>query len=197
MKKIFTALAVAGLALTATAQAQTADSKLEWATRAIALQQGPELDRLIGQLAESSSQDVVQSWGTTLRANVPEAQLEKAAESLNVELKKYNDDVSKIIKTKVNKVSADSLIPAYMERFSIDELKQLVAFFDSSTVKKYQAATPALGNIFVNQLILETRSEVAARAKQFDESATKIVGNVAKLPATATAPYKNKPAVNK
>jgi hypothetical protein len=197
MKKIFTALAVAGLALTATAQVQTADSKLEWATRAIALQQGPELDRLIGQLAESSSQDVVQSWGTRLRANVPEAQLEKAAESLNVELKKYNDDVSKIIKTKVNKVSADSLIPAYMERFSIDELKQLVAFFDSSTVKKYQAATPALGNIFVNQLILETRSEVAARAKQFDESATKIVGNVAKLPATTIAPYKNNPAVNK
>jgi len=197
MKKLFTTLAFAGLALTATAQAQTTDSKLDWATRAVALQQGPELDRLIGQLAESSSQDVVQSWGVKLRANVPETQLEKAAESLNVELKKYNDDVSKIIKNKVNKASTDSLIPAYMERFSLDELKQLVAFFESPAAKKYQAAAPALGSIFVNQLIMETRADVAARAMQFDESATKIVGTAPKAPAAAPTPGKSKPAAKK
>ena len=154
MKKLLAVLAFAGLALSVAVQAQTTDSKLEWATKAVALQQGPELDRLIGQLAESSSQDVVQNWGVKMRANVPEAQLEKAAESLNLELKKYNDDISKIIKNKVNKASADSLIPVYMERFSLDELKQLVAFFESPAVKKYQAAAPALGNVFVNQLIM-------------------------------------------
>ena len=197
MKKLLAALVFAGLALTAIAQAQTADSKLEWATKAVALQQGPELDRLIVQLAEASSQDVVQSWGVKLRANVPEAQLEKAAESLNAELKKYNDDVSKIIKNKVNKASADSLTPAYMERFSLDELKQLVAFFESPVVKKYQATAPALGNIFVNQLIMEARADVAARAKQFDEAATKIVGTAPKAPAAAVVPDKSKPAAKK
>jgi len=196
MKKLFAALALAGLALSMTAHAQNADSKLEWATKAVALQQGPELDRLIGQLAESSSQDVVQSWGVKLRANVPETRMEKAAESLNVELKKYNDDVLKIIRNKVNKASADSLIPAYIERFSLDELKQLVAFFESPAVKKYQATAPALGSIFVNQLIMETRADVAARAKQFDEAATKIVGTAPRAPAAA-APEKSKPAVKK
>ena len=200
MKKFLTALTFAGLALSATAQAQTADSKLEWATKAVALQQGPELDRLIGQLAESSSQDLVQSWGAKLRADVPKAQVEKAAESLNVELKKYNDDVSKIIKNKVNKASADSLIPVYMERFSLDELKQLVAFFESPAVKKYQASAPELGNVFINQLIMETRADVSARAKTFDDAATKIVGSALKAPAAAPAaagPDKSKPAAKK
>ena len=196
MKNLLAVLAFAGLALSVTVQAQTADSKLEWATKAVALQQGPELDRLIGQLAESSSQDVVQSWGVKMRANVPDAQLEKAAQSLNVELKKYNDDVSKIIKSKVNKASADSLIPVYMERFSLDELKQLVAFFESPAVKKYQAAAPALGNAFVNQLIMETRADVAVRARQFDDSALKIVGTTPKA-AAANAPDKSKPAAKK
>lgn len=196
MKKLFAALAFAGLAFSVTVHAQNADSKLEWATKAVALQQGPELDRLIGQLAESSSQDVVQSWGVKLRANVPETRQEKAAESLNVELQKYNNDVSKIIKNKVSKASADSLISAYIERFSLDELKQLVAFFESPAVKKYQAAAPALGSIFVNQLVMETRADVAARAKQFDEAATKIVGTLPGAPAAAT-PDKNKPAVKK
>ena len=201
MRKLFITLAFAALALSVTAQAQTGDNKLNWATKAVALQQGPELERMIGQLAESSSQDLVQSWGVKLRADVPKAQIEKAAENLNVELKRYNDDASKIIKNKVNKASADSLIPVYMERFSLDELKQLVAFFESPSVKKYQLAAPELGNVFVNQLIMETRADVRARAKIFDEAATKIVGSAPKAPAPAAtapaAPDKSKPAAKK
>lgn len=200
MKKLMTALAFAGLTLSITAQAQVSNSKLEWATKAVALQQGPELDRLIGQLAESASQDVVKTWGIKLRTDVPKAQVEKTAENLNVELKKYNDDVAKIIKDKVNKVSADSLIPVYMERFSLEELKQLVAFFESAAVKKYQAIAPELGGVFVNQLIMETRADVMARAKLFDEAATKIVGAPLTVPtanAISAAPGKSKPAAKK
>ncbi len=196
MKKLLITIAFASLAISSTLHAQTTDSKLEWATKVVTLQQGPELDRLIGQLAESSSQDVVQSWGVKLRANVPETQLEKAVESLNLELKKYNDDISKIIKAKVAKASADSLVPAYMERFSLEELKQLVAFFESPAVKKYQATAPALGNVFVNQLVMETRNDVTTRAVQFNEAATKIVGTTPKAPADI-APEKSKPAAKK
>lgn len=196
MKKLLTSLAISALALSGAAQAQTADPKLEWATKAVALQQGPELERLVSQLAESSSQDIVQSWGVKLRTDVPKEKVEQTAQSLNAELKKYNDDVTKIISSKVNKASADSLIPVYMARFSLDELKQLVAFFESPAVKKYQAAAPELGNVFVNQLIMETRSDVNARAKQFDDAATKIVGTTPKASA-ATAPDKSKPAAKK
>lgn len=199
MKKLLTALGIAGLVFSITAQAQTADSKLEWATKAVALQQGPELDRLIGQLADSSTQELVQSWGAKLSADVPKAQVEKAAESLNLELKKYRDEVSKIIQDKVNKASADSLIPVYMERFSLEELKQLVVFFESSAVKKYQATAPELGNIFINHLIVETRTDVFARAKIFDDAATKIASASPKVPTAAAAavPDKNKPVVKK
>ena len=196
MKKLLTSLAISALALSGAAQAQTADPKLEWATKAVALQQGPELERLVSQLAESSSQDIVQSWGVKLRTDVPKEKVEQTAQSLNAELKKYNDDVTKIISSKVNKASADSLIPVYMARFSLDELKQLVAFFESPAVKKYQAAAPELGNVFVNQLIMETRSDVNARAKQFDDAATKIVGTTPKASA-ATVPDKSKPAAKK
>ena len=196
MKKLLTSVAFLALTLSGTAQAQTIDPKLEWATKAVALQQGPELERLVSQLAESSSQNIVQSWGVKLRSDVPKDRVEQTAQSLNAELKKYNDDVTKIISGKVNKASADSLIPVYMARFSLDELKQLVAFFESPAVKKYQTAAPELGNVFVNQLIIETRGDVSARAKQFDDAAAKIVGSAPKAPA-ATAPDRSKPAAKK
>jgi hypothetical protein len=193
MKKLLSVIVLTAMAIAVTAQAQAPDPKLEWATKAVALQQGPELERLVSQLADSASQDVVQSWGVKLRNDVPKEKLDQTAQSLNGELKKYYDDVSKIISNKVNKASADSLIPAYMARFTLDELKQLVAFFESPTVKKYQAAAPELGNVFVNQLIMETRADVSARAKLFDDAAVKIVGAAPKSPAAAPG----KPAAKK
>ena len=193
MKKLLTAIALSSVVVLSPVNAQTADPKLEWATKAVALQQGPELERLVNQLADSAAQDVLQAWAPKLQANVSKEKMEQARESLNSELKKYFDDVYKSINSKTTKVSTDALVPAYMQRFSLEELKQLVGFFESAAVKKYQAAAPELGNVFVQQLVEATRADVVARGKQFDDAAVKIVGNA---PAGAS-PEKSKPAPKK
>ncbi len=187
------------MAFSAAVHAQTADPKLEWATKVVALQQGPELERLVGQLADSATQDILQNWGPKLQSNVPPAKMAQAKEGLNTELKKYFDDVSKTINSKVSQVSSSALIPAYMERFSLDELKQLVAFFESPAIKKYQSAAPELGSLFVKQLIQETNADVIARTRQFDDAATKIVGGAPanKAPAAAPNADKSKPPAKK
>lgn len=200
MKKLIVTFAIASLALSTAVHAQTADPKLEWATKAVTLQQGPELERLVGQLADSATQDILQNWGPKLQSDVAPAKMEQAKEGLNAELKKYFDDVSTTINNKVGKVSSNALIPAYMERFSLDELKQLVAFFESPAIKKYQSAAPELGSLFVKQLIDETRADVATRTRQFDDAATKIIGSApaARTPATRPAATdKSKPPVKK
>lgn len=197
MKILLSGIVIASVTVFSTvhtpALAQTADPKLEWATKAVALQQGPELERLVNQLADSAAQDVLQAWSPKLQSNVSKEKMEQARESLNTELKKYFDDVSKSITAKTAKVSTDALIPLYMQKFSLEELKQLVGFFESPAVKKYQAAAPELGNAFVQQLIEATRADVTARGKLFDEAATKIVGTG---PA-ANQPGKSKPAPKK
>jgi hypothetical protein len=199
MKKLLTALAIA-LAFSSAAHAQTADPKLEWATKVVALQQGPELQRLVSQLADSATQEVLQNWGPKLEANVPKARQQQATDELNAELKKCFDDISKAISDKVAKTSSETLVPAYMDRFSIDELKQLAAFFESPAIKKYQAAAPELGNIFVKQLIETTRADVTTRVNQFDGTAARIIGVA---PASKAAPAasgpsdKSKPAAKK
>ena len=188
MRKILTIFVVASFAFVLTARAQTTDTKLDWANKAVAIQQSLALELLAKQLADGATQDVLQNWGPKLQSGVAPAKMEQAKNSLNVELKKYFDDVSKTIDAKLNKASAAALVPAYMERFSLDELKQLVAFFESSTIKKYQAVAPELGNIFIKQLIEETRADVAARTKQFDDAATKIIGTSPSSKAPTTTP---------
>jgi len=189
MNKALTALVFAACTFSSGIQAQSADPKLEWATRLVALQQGPDLDSLVDQLATSASQDVISSWEPRLELITPQAKQAKAAEQINAEIVKFASDANKIIASKVAQVSRDALVPAYMERFTLDELKQLTAFFESPAVKKYKAATPALVNVFVQKLVETSRTEIQARAKQFDEAAGKIAGPLpaAKPPATAPA----------
>ena len=183
MKKIIYSLAIAGTVFSVAALAQSVDPKIELATKVVALQQGPELDRLVQQLSGGATQELIASWGPKLEASVPKAKQQKASEDLNVELKKYSDDTSKLIGKHVSKVSSETLVPTYAEKFTLEELKQIAAFFESPAIKKYQSTAPELGNIFVQKLIEASRPEVMARAKQFDEAAVKIVGS-SPTPAT-------------
>jgi hypothetical protein len=188
MKKLITSLALAGLACTTAFQAHAADPKTDLAAKVVRLQQGPELDRLVSQLAGGSTQELIANWGPKLEANVPKANQQKASEALNAELKKYSDDATKLISKQVSKVSTDVLVPAYAERFTLEELQQIAAFFESPAIKKYQSNSPELGNLFVQKLIESSRADVLARAKQFDDAALKIVGT------TAAAPKSSQPA---
>ncbi|MDP1742090.1 MAG: DUF2059 domain-containing protein [Polaromonas sp.] len=187
MNKTLTTLLLAACTFSSGLQAQPADPKLEWATRLVALQQGPDLDSLVEQLATSASQDLIGSWEPRLEIITPAAKQAKVAEEINAEIIKFATDANKIIASKVAQVSRDALVPAYMDRFTLDELKQLTAFFESPAVKKYKATTPALVNVFVQKLIESSRGEIQTRAKQFDEVAGKIAGPLpAAKPPVAT-----------
>ncbi len=192
MKKLIVTLAatLAFGSLSGAALAQAANAKTELAAKVVALQQGPELDRLVAQLAGTTTQQLIANWGPKLETNVPKARQEKASEELNAELKKYADDVNQLIGKQVKQVSTDVLVPAYAERFTQEELQQLATFFQSPAIKKYQAAAPELGNVFVQKLIDATRVDVVGRAKQFDDAALKIVGNSMPAEPKASKPAK-------
>jgi hypothetical protein len=198
MKRLFTAIALATLGFSAWAQTAStpavtptapasqapfaADPKLEWATKVVALQQGPDMDRLVANLAGGTTQDMINNWQPRMLASVAKPQQAKVTAALDAELQKYSDEVSKIIRGKLQKVSSDTLVPVYLERFTLDELQQIATFLAAPAIRKYQGIAPELGSIFANKLVEASRTEVIARAKQFDDAATRIVG-----PAAPTA----------
>ncbi|MDP1564844.1 MAG: DUF2059 domain-containing protein, partial [Polaromonas sp.] len=88
MKKLLTALLIAGCTFSAASQTTNADPKLEWATKVVALQQA-DLDGLIGQLVGSATQDIVAGWAPRFDSSVPKARQAKATEEFNAELTKF------------------------------------------------------------------------------------------------------------
>ncbi|HYW57464.1 MAG TPA: DUF2059 domain-containing protein [Polaromonas sp.] len=188
MKKILGALLIAGLSFSASSQAQAVDPKQEWARKVVALQQGPDLDALVAQLANGAAQQMAGTWTERFDTSVPKARQAKASEEFNAELAKFAADANKIITAKVGQANSEALVPMYMERFTLEELRQLVTFFESPVVAKYKTATPDLVNVFVKKLIETTQSDIQARATQFDAIAEKIVG--APKAATPAKPAK-------
>jgi hypothetical protein len=194
MKVLISAIALATLGLSAWAQAPfVADPKLEWATKVVALQQGPDMERLVANLAGGTTQDMINNWQPRMLASVAKPQQAKVTTELDAELQKYSEEVSKIIRSKLEKVSADALVPLYLERFTLDELQQIAGFLQAPAIRKYQSIAPELGSIFANKLVEASRTEVIARAKQFDEAATRIVGPA---PAATPAATPAKPAAS-
>jgi uncharacterized protein len=159
--------------------AQTADAKRPLAARAVAAQEGPEMDRMLAQLADSATQQMIGNWDERV-ASLPAAKQQNAVAALDAELKKFNDDTLKLITAQAPKARSEVLVGAYAERFSQDELKQLVALLEAPVFKKYQTTAPELGNLFIKALVDGTRDQVTARSKVFDAAAAKIVG----VPAT-------------
>jgi uncharacterized protein len=123
---------------------------------------------------------------------LPAAKQQTAIKELDAELKKFNDDALKLITAQAAKVRSDALLAAYAEKFSEEELKQLVALMEAPVYKKYQVTAPELGNMYVKAIVEGTRTAVESRGKAFDNAAAKIVG----APAASSPPAANPPAAN-
>ncbi len=152
-----------------------AQDKKELATRIVNLQKTQDMDALIAQLASTANRAVVETWLPRLD-KMPAARQNAAADQLDAELKKFNEENVRLIKARNERISLEVLVPAYSERFTADELKQLVAFLESPVIKKYYAANPQMANLLAQKLVEATRSDVQARIKAFDTRAAQIVG---------------------
>lgn len=169
-------VAVAFMALSAaTVQAQ---DKKELATRIVNLQKGQDMNALIVQLAGSANKVVVDTWLPRLET-LPAGRQKAVADQLDAELKKFNDDNVRLIRSRNERISQEVLVPAYSERFTTEELKQLLAFLESPVIKKYYAASPQFANLLAQKLVDATRADVETRIKAFDARAARIVGTPA------------------
>jgi hypothetical protein len=152
-----------------------AQDKKELAARIVNLQKTQDMDALIAQLASTANRAVVETWLPRLD-KMPAARQKAAADQLDAELKKFNDENVRLIKAKNERISLEVLVPAYSERFTTEELKQLVVFLESPVIKKYYAANPQMANLLAQKLVAATRGDVQARIKAFDSRAAQIVG---------------------
>jgi hypothetical protein len=183
MMKMFCSMVVLVLAVAAPAQAQT---KKELAAKVVELQK-PAIEGLGSRLAGQEAQRFLQAAGQQM-GRVPADKREAVGKEIQADVKKFHDEVEPLLRERAAKL-APSLAPMFEERFSEDELKQIVAWVESPTSRKFAQFSGEFGNALAEKLVADARPAVDPKIKALEAVVTKRLG-LPPADAASSAPKK-------
>lgn len=162
--------------LVATSMTAHAETKKELVQKLIAIQQ-PSLEATARGLAEAPARQLVAAAQPILVQAVPAEKRDATAKLVDVEIKKYLDAAGPIVRASTNKLSQSTITKAIEDKFTEDELKQLVVILESPVLKKYQTALPDLSKSLVEQVVADARPQVDPKLQATQEAIRKILDN--------------------
>ena len=152
------ALSLSTLALPALAQtaasAPVSAAKKELVKKVLLLQQ-PGYESIARGVVERPALQLMQAAGQALQTQVPPEKREELGKSIEADVKKFVDESVPLLRDRAVKLAPSTFGTLFEEKFTEDELKQLIAWTESPVNKKFQAALPELQNGFVQKLIAE------------------------------------------
>jgi hypothetical protein len=174
LKHVQVGALAAALLISPLAFAQKADSspaKKELIGRVLKLQQ-PAIEQLTVSVLNRPVNDLAQKLIPAIR-NLPEAKRDATAKSIDQTLRKFMDDNAPALVDKGKAVQASTIGVALDEKFTEDELKQLVAWLESPVSKKFAEVAPELQAAYTKRLIDDN-------GKALDEKFNALQANIAK-----------------
>jgi hypothetical protein len=147
------AVAIAAMAAGSAAQAQNAKKEL---VQKLLLLQQPGLENMARELAGRPAMQLMQAANNVLQTQVPPEKREAVGKSIEADLKKYVDEATPLIRDRAVKLAPVTYGASLEEKFSEDELKQLIAWYESPVNRKFQQLGPEMQNGFMQKLVAET-----------------------------------------
>lgn len=174
------------------AQGTASAAKKDLVQKVVALQQSG-FEGLARTLGEQSVAQLGQQAGAFLQARVPAEQREALAKEIQADFAKYGDEVVPLLRDRMLKLAPAVVTPMMEEKFSEDELKQVVAALESPGLRKYMQFTPELQRALGQKLVAETQSQVEPKLKALEQLVSKKLtaaagGTASAAPAPAAKP---------
>ena len=176
-----------GACVAAQAQAPAAPAapasplKKELVQKLLALQQ-PGIELAARGLVERPAAQMLQEAGRVLQTQIPPEKREAIGKTIEADAKRYVDEALPLVRERALKVAPTTLGTALEEKFSKDELKQLIARFESPVNKKFQAASGEMQSAFMQKLVAEARPLLEPKLQTLEQKVRAALG----APAGAT-----------
>ncbi len=180
-----------GVCALAQAQAPAASpAKKELVQKLLALQQ-PGIENAARGLVERPAAQMMQEVGRVLQTQIPPEKREAIGKTIEADAKKYVEEAFPPVRDRALKLAPTTLGAALEEKFSEDELKQLIAWFESPVNKKFQAASGEMQSSFMQKLVAEARPVLEPKLQALEQKVRAALGAPA---AAAPAGEPPKPA---
>lgn len=188
MKKIFVAAML--IAVGVIAHAESTPAKKELVAKVLQLQQ-PAIELVARAMAEQPAQILMQRAGPILQQRIPPEKRQGVAQDIQADVKKYVDETVPIVRDRAVALAPSTIGVLLDERFTEDELKQLIAIIESPVNRKFQQLGGEMQKSLTEKLVAETKTLIEPKVRALDRS----VGTRLGLPApAASAPAARAPA---
>jgi len=161
----------------AVVQAQTASSpaKKELVQKLLALQQ-PGIEGAARGVVERPAVQMMQEAGRVLQTQIPADKREAIGNTIQADVKKYVEETYPAVRERAVKLAPTTIGPILEEKFSEDELKQLIAWFESPVNKKFQQASGEMQNSFMQKLVAEARPVIEPKLQALEQKLRTALG---------------------
>ena len=174
-------IAIAALGLAGTTPAQTSTpapssaAKKELVQRLMRLQQS-DVEGFARSVVERPAAQMMRQAGAALQQQgAAQDKREAASRAIEAEVKKYVEEAYPLVRERAVRLAPSTLGAALEEKFSEDELKQLLAWLESPVNKKFQTLGP-VRNAFVQKVLAESVAAVDPKVGALDARIRVILG---------------------
>ncbi|RYF17673.1 MAG: hypothetical protein EOO30_06230 [Comamonadaceae bacterium] len=188
-RKSLLILAIAAACATTTAQAQSTPAKKEAVARILKLQQ-PGIEKMARALVQDSVLPLMDAAGNALQQRVAADKREALAKEMQADARKYVDDTTIMVRDRALKLAPTTVGPMLEEKFTEDELKQLVTLLESPVLAKFNSVGGDMQRGLLEKVVADTRPQVEPRLRALEDNFAKKLG----LPANGGTAGAGKPA---
>jgi hypothetical protein len=174
-------------ALCAAATLAHAETKKELVQKVLLLQQ-PMIENISRSIVERPAAQLMQSAGQVLQTQVAADKREAVAKSVEADVKKYVEDATPLLRERALKLAPSTLGAALEEKFTEDELRQLITWLESPVNKKFQQVGPEMQNNFVQKLAAEAAPLLDPKLQALQQKLRATFAAADAGPAAASAP---------
>jgi hypothetical protein len=162
------------LSLTVASDPATAQTKKELVARVLLLAQ-PGVEAMARSIAEQPALQLAQQ-ARQYMPNVPADKRDGVVKAIDTELKKYADEAVPLLRERAIKLAPSTLGADLETNYTETELKELINWFESPVVKRYQQSAPALQRGLAEKLVAETRGQIEPKLKTLETAMAKQLG---------------------
>lgn len=179
---------ILGLCLTtglAQAQSDASPAKKELVTRLLKLQQ-PGIEALARNLTEQPAAQLLNQAGAFLQTRVAPEKREAVAKEIGNDVKAYTADAVPLVRDRAIKLAPSTAGKLLEDKFSEDELKQIIGMLESPVYAKYMQTSGDLQKALLEKLVTDTRPAIEPKLKSLETSIGKRLSAAAGAPAAGT-----------
>lgn len=157
------------------AQGQSSPAKKELAGRILKLQQ-PEIEAMARNMAEQPAAELMGSAANALPVRVAKDKQDAVAKEIQGDIQKYLDEAIPFVQARAVKLAPVTIGTLLEERFTEDELKQVLAVIESPVYIKFQRLGGDMQKSLVEKLVADTRVTIEPKVRTLEQTIAKRLG---------------------